>query len=211
MPSSRKGARVYNVIEGVSRTLCDMVSLILSSDPQVEKFIGLDFSDQAISASLSSPDSMDNGVSVYLYSVRPNPYLGNTEENIIRNIPGQGDLYEQRKYDMSLDLYYMITPHLSNHSLELKAIERVMQILNGLPVLTEESLDDEIVEAGNREIRIEPISLNLDETNKLWSIFPNTSYKVSIFYVLTPVSIKSFRVPEFASPAKEILTAMRRS
>jgi len=157
------------------------------------------FDEASVNVSLKSPSDQASGVSVYLYTVKHNAYMHSMREEVPSNDPNGNDGYNIQKFDMNLDLYYMITPQFKdNHPLELKVIERILQVINGVNVLGGGLLKPELAGTGNDQIRMEPISLTLDEINKIWSIFPNQSYHLSLYYQLTPVKIKSFAAPEFA-------------
>jgi hypothetical protein len=93
---------------------------------------------------------------------------------------------------LTVDLYYLLTPYSQNRETELIILERVMQVFHDMTtVLKGELLQRSLAESGNEEIRVNPVTLSLDDVNKLWAIFPNKSLRPSVCYILSPVKIPS--------------------
>ena len=93
----------------------------------------------------------------------------------------------------------MITPYGASRENEFAIFERIMQILHAKAALNGPYLLGTLADNGNTNIRIEPIHLSMDEINKLWSIFPNKPYRLSLYYQLTSVRILSAEIPESAT------------
>lgn len=127
-------------------------------------------------------------LSIFLYQIVENGFLRNIEPEPI-------DITKMRYPPLTLDLYYLFTPYAQDRETELLIIEELMQIFHDTSVLRGNSLKNNLVSAGNNEIRIIPNSLTFDEINKLWERFPNKSYKLSVSYILSPVRIPSAKDP----------------
>jgi len=152
----------------------------------------------AFSFQFESPADVDlttpDAVSIFLYSVSPNQFLRNTGPSILSRNPNS---VEMRAQDVLLDLYFMITAYAQTKDSEFAILERVIQMLHDYPLIEGVSLTTGLVENENTHVRIEPINLSMDDLNKLWSIFPQKSYRLSMFYQLTPVRMKSSLVSTF--------------
>ena len=140
--------------------------------------------------SLDSPADISsvstNMISLFMYSVRINPFLRNDEPYVVDE--GGPDQALQNP-PLPVDLDIVLTPFGLTRLAELEMIERIIQIFNDEQIITDQDLpvlSDEIV-------RIAPLNPSMDDVNKLWSIFPNQSYKTSLFYRLTPINIDSGR------------------
>lgn len=140
-------------------------------------------------------DGSANRLSVYLYSLRPNTEQRNKEPEIIY-VETPGPKAKVQKFNVVMDLFYMITPFGTSRRNEYAILERIVQVLNINAVLKGAMLKGTLAANNNKEVRIQPLSLSLDEINKLWSIFPNKSHKPSLFYQLTPVNIASAKAPD---------------
>ncbi len=125
-------------------------------------------------------------LSVFLYNISENSYLRNTE-------PEPVNLNQMQYPPITLDLYYIFTPYAQNRETELIILEGLMQTLYDNSVFRGDILQGNLAGSGNEKIRVTPNNLTLDELNKLWSIFPNKAFKLSVSYMLTPVKIPSVR------------------
>jgi hypothetical protein len=138
-----------------------------------------------------SPGEMESSttpkLSVFLYLITENAFLRNTE-------PSAVNLDQLRFPPVTLDLHYIFTPYAQTKETELILLESVIQTLNDTPVFTGSMLQGNLSTSGNEKIRITPKTLTIDELNKLWSIFPNKAYKLSLAYVMTPVLIQSAKL-----------------
>jgi hypothetical protein len=54
-------------------------------------------------------------------------------------------------------------------------------------------LTDNLVESGNKELRVVLNALSLEQLNQMWGMFRNSSYRLCISYVITPLQIPSVR------------------
>jgi hypothetical protein len=126
-------------------------------------------------------------VSMYLFQLQTNPDLLN-RPHVEVGLDGL------RPAPIPLDLYYLITPLSTEPVTALGHLESIMQAFGDSPVLTPPLLPPTMVATGNEEIRLTPRNLSLEDTNRLWAMFPNKQHSLSATYLLSPVQIPSARV-----------------
>lgn len=132
-----------------------------------------------------------NTVSLFLYSVTPNTFLRNTDPAVTSRSVSE---VTTRGRDLLLDLSFMITAYAQTRETEFEMLEIMMQRLHDQPVIEGAFLTAPLSANDNEKIYIEPVSVGMDELNKLWSIFPQKDFKLSLFYMLPGVKMKSGRV-----------------
>ena len=66
-----------------------------------------------------------------------------------------------------------------------------MQLFHDYPILDKTLLSDDLVNSGNHELKILLDEITIDDLNKIWSLFPNKPYRLSISYMITPLMIPS--------------------
>ncbi len=99
-----------------------------------------------------------------------------------------------------LSLSYMITAYTTG-DLRYKAYEEekiigaVIQHFNDYPVIARDSFDND--SPSSVDMRIELMTPDIDERFRVWS-FPNTGYRLSLFYRVVPIVIDSARKREVA-------------
>ena len=193
----------YSVFQYVSDSLKDHISTIL--DPTITVPTGYEnpiddnanvaLNDIVFDSPFDMIEGATNRLSVYLYSIKPNIEQRNNPPEVVYTDAFKTDVKLQR-FNLTMDLYYMITPFGTSRRNEYAILERIVQILNINATLSGAMLKGTLPDNNNTEIRVEPLSLSLDEVNKLWSIFPNKSHKLSLFYQLTPVNVTSAKIAE---------------
>lgn len=142
---------------------------------------------------LCSPsDKGDYALGIHLYDIRE------CEEVRTSGMLNTG-WNRQQFPPMLVSLYYMITAY-SDSDLKFRAAEeqrilgRAMQIFYDHAVAPPGFLVNRI---SGLDCRIELINPELDEKLKLWNM-PDTPYKASLFYRVTPVEIESARTRSVA-------------
>ncbi len=140
---------------------------------------------------LCSPEEHgDMALGVYLYDIR------RSEEPVGRGMRMERE-DSQRYPSQFLTLHYMITAY-SSSDLKFRAIQeqrilgRVIQALGDNAVLREEYLDENAAGA-SYPIRMEMLNIDSEEKFRVWNM-PNLPYKLSLFYRVFPVEIRSRRV-----------------
>lgn len=146
------------------------------------------------------PDA-DTHLTLFLYKVLENAYLRNAEE-VPQTINVNGTLI-QNSPPLTVDLYYILTAH----SAQLGAIEahralsRAMRVFYDHGVLRGSllrTLDAERGLAADTVLRITLNPISVEDMTRLWSVFPDTPYEISVTYLVTPVEIQSARTLETA-------------
>jgi hypothetical protein len=142
---------------------------------------------------LASPEEIEDKdnvrLSLFLYQVLENVHLKNQRMQI-------KDPSTLKNPPLALDLYYMLTPHVSSSEQDKteKTLEghsvlgRAMQILHNR-TLTGSSLKGNLDR--NDVFHITITSLSLDDLSKIWTTFQGKPFKPSICYLVTPVAIES--------------------
>lgn len=123
-------------------------------------------------------------VSIFLYQMQVNADLRNRDMEEV----GFDSL---RKPPLPLDLSYLITPLSTDMETALGHLEAITRVFYDNSVLQHPLLSDYMVGTGNETIRISTFTLNLEDTNRLWSMFPNKAYMLSATYLLSPVYVPS--------------------
>ncbi len=200
----------YNVFKDVHESLKGLLAYILApgGDPTatyIEPPGQIDLSSvtnvDPVNIVDNSPGHIDtwsgNMVSLFLYQVQPSTYVRNRTSASYNDVTGA---YDISNIDIALDLSYMITAFSDSRENEAGILERIVHVLNGDAVIKGAWMTGTLADNGNEEIRIQPVSHNLDEINKIWSIFPNKVYRLSLFYTLSPVMIKTPKIIPAAPP-----------
>ena len=139
-------------------------------------------------------DDQNTRLTLFLYSVMENPHLRNQE---VQNLSST----QLRYPPLSLDLHYLLTTYSSNlipdrterTMEEHRILGRAMRIFYDHAILSGTILQGSLA-GTDEELRIIANPLSLDDLNKLWSVFPNRSYRPSTGYLVTPVRIESEHV-----------------
>lgn len=155
--------------------------------------------------------SSNTRVNLYLYQVTPNAAWRNADLPT-RNSNGQ---LVQRP-QAALDLHYLLSFYGKEAKLEpQRLLGSVVRTLNAKPVLTRQMIQKTLATSGldflsdsNLHDSIElvkftPLPLSLEELSKLWSVFFQTPYTLSVAYQGTVVLIESEDTPQAALPVRE--------
>jgi hypothetical protein len=165
-----------------------------------------------------TPNVTSSGeVSIYLYQISPNPAFRNAELPVRRS---DGSLI--RRPQVALDLHYLI----SFYGDEAKLVPQlllgtVVSLLHSQPY---PSLDDipggpsgsegaELTGTGLQHqadrLRFVPLPLSHDELSKLWSIFFQVPYTLSVGYLCSVILIEPDLVPQPVLPIRRAILAVR--
>jgi len=168
------------------------------------------------------PESMDNGapgpgINIYLYQIIPNAAWRNADLPTRR---ADGTLVQRPQ--AALDLHYLLTFYGNETELEpQRLLGSGVSVLHAQPVLTREMIRAAIsaVTGGDSDhyladsdlaeqvetIKFSPLPLNLEELSKLWSVFFQTPYALSVAYQASVVLIEAEGTPQRALPVREPL------
>jgi hypothetical protein len=138
-------------------------------------------------------------VNIYLYQVTPNAAWRNSD------LPTRADNGRlMQKPRVALDLHYLLTFYGAEALLEpQRLLGSTVRALHSRPVLTRKQIRDTIINpqfsflalsnlAEDIElVKFTPTSLSLEELSKLWAVFFQTQYTLSITYQGTVVLIET--------------------
>ncbi|MEZ4734078.1 MAG: DUF4255 domain-containing protein [Caldilineaceae bacterium] len=165
------------------------------------------------------PDGSDNGLpprgmNIYLYQVTPNSAWRNAD---LPTRSSDSRLIQRPR--VALDLHYLLTFYGSELTLEpQRVLGSVARTLHAQPLLTRDeiratrqnALDDDPDHflrdsdlADDVElVKFIPLSLSLEELSKLWSVFFQTPYTLSMAYLATTVLIEAELAPQRPLPVR---------
>lgn len=135
----------------------------------------------------------DIRVTVFLYSIVETPSLRNNP--LINSNSSQSQIPP-----LSLDLYYMLTCYGSERIGDMT--ERTLQARGYLGQIMRIFYDSGIIGGsllkGNlagseQELRITLNTITVEDITRIWSVFPDTPYRTSVSYLVTPVRLASKR------------------
>jgi hypothetical protein len=146
---------------------------------------------------VSSPDQPN--VNIFLYQVIPNTHWRN-HDLPTRNARGQ--LVQNPR--AAIDMHYLLTFFGSEAELEpQRLMGSVVHLLNDVPVLTPPHIQA-VFDSGNypflaesdlaneiERVKFTPIAYSLEELSKLWSVFVDTPYRLSIAYSASLVFVEA--------------------
>ena len=147
-------------------------------------------------------------VNVYLYQVTPNAALGNVDLPTRR---GNGDLVQRPQ--AALDLHYLLTFLGDEGKLEpQRLLGSVVRAFHARPVLTRDLIRQTIAKSkfdylatsnladAVELVKFTSLALSLEELSKLWSIYFQTPYNLSVAYQGTVALIESENSTQAALP-----------
>jgi hypothetical protein len=169
------------------------------------------------------PETKTNGaaataVNIFLYRVAPNAALRNDD---VPTRDGDGRL--TRRPRAALDLDYLLTFTGDEGELEpQRLLGTTVVALHSRPVLTRDAIGDLIAGASTAPpsdprshlgesdldrqpelVRLTPLPLGLDELSKLWSVFFQTPYALSLAYEASVVLVEGRQSPRTPLPVRE--------
>jgi hypothetical protein len=162
----------------------------------------------------ATPDSGPH-VNLYLYQVSPNAaWRGDDLPTRDRN----GGLVQRPR--AALDLFYLLSFFGDEGDLEPQRIlGSVATALHARPVLTRENIRSVVRTAVTADpnhylagsdladqvelVKFSPLPLNLEELSKLWSVFLQTPYSLSVAYQGSVVLLEADGSPRQAAPVRE--------
>jgi hypothetical protein len=140
---------------------------------------------------LAAPDEKgDLALGLHLYDIRESDEYRATEMQ-------QQEAGRQQYPSAYLNLCYMITSY-SKADVKFRAGEdhkvlgRVVQAFHDNAILDPVTLQP-VARATEMNLRLHMLNLEVEEKQRLWN-FPNTPYRVSLFYKVAPVEVESARM-----------------
>lgn len=155
------------------------------------------------------------GVNIFLYQVTPNPSWRNAD--LPTRGSGGGLVQKPRA---ALDLHYLVTHYGDEGKLEpQRLLGSVVRALHTRPLLTREAITATVAEplfalqdsnlAEEAElVKITPVPMSLEDLSKLWSVFFQTPYSLSVAYSGTVVFIEPDLEPSIPLPVRKPLVSV---
>jgi hypothetical protein len=153
-------------------------------------------------------------VNVFLYSVAANAALRNADLPTRRSDGGLA-----QRPQAALDLRYLLSFYGKDSELEpQRLLGKVTAVLHAHPVITQQAIRNTLAKlattppdylAGSdladavETVRLMPLQLSVDELSRLWSMFPQTPYALSVAYGASVVLIELEEFPEPALPVRD--------
>ena len=162
------------------------------------------------------PENATNGIpvtglNIYLYQVTPNAAYRNADLPTRRS---DGQVVQRPQ--AALDLHYLLSFYGNEIQLEpQRLLGTVVRQLHSRPILTRQMIRDTITSPSYtflamtnladaiELVRFTPLSLSLEELSKLWSVFFQTSYALSVAYQASVVLVEEDVVPHSALPVRD--------
>lgn len=162
------------------------------------------------------PESPGNGtpsvgVNVYLYQVLPNPAWRNTD---LPTRDPDGRLVQRPQ--AALDLHYLLSFYGNEAQMEpQRLLGSVVRTLHAQPTLTRQMIRETIADPAYsflapsdladaiELVRFTPVGMSLEELSKLWSVFFQVPYTLSVVYQASVVLIEPDVAPRQALPVRE--------
>lgn len=151
----------------------------------------------------------NTGANLFLYQVTPNPHWRNAD---LPTYDQQGHL--RRRPRLALDLHYLLTFYGDETQLEpQRVLGSVARTLNDRPLLTRKYIQDaqaaiptlatSNLADENDLVRFTPQALSLEELSKLWSVFFQIPYTLSMCYQGTLVFLEGEDAPRSPLPVQD--------
>jgi hypothetical protein len=154
------------------------------------------------------------GVNIFLYQVTPNAAQRNSD------LPNRGsDGAVARRPRTALDLHYLLSFYGNEAQLEpQRLLGGVTQRLTSRPILTDAMINAMLADAAfnflvlptrsdladeDEAVRFTPMGLSLEELSKLWSVFFQTPYALSVAYQASTVFIEGKEAASAGLPVRE--------
>ncbi len=155
------------------------------------------------------------GINVYLYQVTPNAAWRNADVPTRR---ANGQLVQRPR--VAVDLHYLLSFYGDDAQLEpQRLLGSAISALHHQPILSREKIKQVISDAiatdpqhflGRSDldqevelVKFTPLPLTLEELSKLWSVFFQTPYALSVAYVGTVVLIERESTPQPSLPVRD--------
>jgi hypothetical protein len=171
----------FATIADVSRTVVDLLKTQIG-DPNLK-------------IALASPKNPGNNeLTLFLYKLTPNADLNNADRRLVSR--PNGTLAAERA-SLVLDAYYMLTAHASDPTRvgdAHRALSLAMRVFHDHGIVSGSLLRADNPSHGltaDSLLRITLTPITMEDMTRIWSVFPDTPYEISVTYLVTPVEIES--------------------
>ncbi|MCH7575304.1 MAG: DUF4255 domain-containing protein [Candidatus Marinimicrobia bacterium] len=202
----------YRAIAAVTATLRQLIEEAVSTVPGVGN----------VKITTSRPDAVQSvgssyeGVNIYLYQVQPNAAFRNSD---LPTRSANGNLVQRSS--IGLDLSYLLNFYGNDDALTSQLLlGRIVGALHSRPVLTRAAIADMVLRAPDEStipdylsesdleeqidlVKFTPVTLDIEELSKLWSVFFQTPYTLSMAYYASVVLIDGEQTPPPVLPVGE--------
>jgi hypothetical protein len=155
---------------------------------------------------LNNPQLPNPGINLFLFQVTPNAALRNADLPTRR---ADGSLL--RRPQVAIDLHYLLTFYGKDETYDQqRLLGAALRQFHAHPVLGRDAIRNAITEnplLNNSDlaeqidmVRLTPVRTSLEELSKLWVIFPDKDYVLSVIYVAGVVLIETDDVPPGTAP-----------
>ena len=154
----------------------------------------------------------EKGINLYMYQVSLNPVWQKNAEVRMRSTRDAG----AKKSRTALDLHYILSFYGNETELEpQRLLGSVVKILSDRTSLTRETIYETLADSSypyltdsnladqTEEICFSPMDLSLEDLSKVWSVFFQTPYSISLVYRATVVMIEGEESAHQALPVRE--------
>ena len=152
----------------------------------------------------------ETGVNIFLYRIEPVNWRN-------QDLPGRRSTGElQKRPQIALELNYILTCYGNEVELEpQRLLGSVVRTMHSQPILQPEAIRNTLEDSSFRYLResdlpaeielvkFAPLGLSTEDLSKIWSIFFQTPYSLSIAYKASAVLIESHEIPRRALPVRE--------
>ncbi len=149
-------------------------------------------------------------VNLYLYQTSPDPGWSNAD---LPTRNGNGALL--RRPQVALNLDYLISFHGSElvmepqrllgsvisalHANPILEMDTILASINSRNYLSQDTIFDQV-----EIVKLSPLNLSLEELSKLWSVFYQIPYTLSVIYRASPVFIEAQLATSIVKPVTEV-------
>ncbi len=182
-------------IADVGETLVSLLRKEITAANRLNEVVGVDEKDIV----LLPPDAHERHANIRLslfpYAVIESPYLKNEPLKPMNAASLQLP-------PLSLDVYFLLSAHIAtggDSDAEMKnalasdrLLGRAMQIFYDNGVISGSKLKGNLA-GEDLELRVTLNPVTVEDLTRIWSVFPNLPFRMSICYAVTPVQIESGR------------------
>lgn len=165
---------------------------------------------------IKRPEAINTGgqekaaINLYLYQISPDPSWINAD---LPTRNGNGVLV--RRPQVALNLDYLISFHGSElvlepqrllggvisalHASAILEIETIRRAIASRNYLTQDTIFDQV-----ELVKLSPLNLSLEELSKLWSVFYQIPYTLSVIYRASPVFVEAQLPTSTVKPVAEV-------
>lgn len=193
-------------IATVTASIAHMIEVAIKSDTSIPSVSILTMRPQ----NPLPPEAQPTGLFLYLYQVMPNAALRGADLPTRR-----GDGSVAQRPQIALNLYYLLSffgeekVYLPQRLLGIvvRALHSQAIITSGVIEKVKTTIDsplkDTDLDVASERVRLTPVSFSLEDLSKLWSVYIQSPYLLSVAYEASAVLIEDIVIPEPVLPVLE--------